>query len=78
MNPIPNNKLSIEELKAKEAEAIKVAEELEGRQQIPQDEFEETPEPKVTPEKESEEETPEEETLKEEETSEEEEVELPG
>jgi len=75
MNPIPNNKLSIEELKAKEAEAIKVAEELEGRQQIPQDEFEETPEPKVTPEKESEEETPEEETLKEEETSEEEEVE---
>ena len=32
------NKPTIEELKAKEDEAIKVAEELEGRQQIPQEE----------------------------------------
>src|SRR3990167_5713265 len=34
----PQNKPTKEELKAKEDEAIRVAEELEGRQQIPQDE----------------------------------------
>ncbi|MCR4324177.1 MAG: hypothetical protein NUV69_00610 [Candidatus Curtissbacteria bacterium] len=60
---MPNqNKPSAEELKAKEEEAIKAAEELEGRQQIPQDEEkEETPEPEVVPEPEAPEEEPKEE-----------------
>src|SRR3990167_1182439 len=55
------NKPTPEELDSKIKEAEKAAEELEGRQQIPQDENEETPEPEVTPEPEEEpEETPEE------------------
>lgn len=41
------NKPSKEELEQKEQEAIKVAEELEGRQSIPQDETEEVEPPKV-------------------------------
>jgi len=60
------NKPTPEELKATEEEAIKAAEELEGRQQIPQDETEEVedenPEVAVPPEEEGEqeEETPDE------------------
>ena len=56
--PTPN-KPTKEELKAKEEEAIKAAEELEGRQQIPQDEEEEvedeTSEVVVPPDEEGEE-----------------------
>lgn len=47
----PQNKPTAEELKAKEEEAIKAAEELEGRQQIPKDEEEEEPDPEPEPSK---------------------------
>ena len=57
--PTPN-KPTTEELKAKEEEAIKAAEELEGRQQLPQDETEEVedenPEVVVPPKEEREQE----------------------
>lgn len=60
----PKNKPTPEELKAKEEEAIKAAEELEGRQQIPEDEEPEEETPEETPE---EEEAPKEEKLHQEE-----------
>src|SRR3990172_6269971 len=48
------NKPTKEELKAKEEEAIKAAEELEGRQQIPPDDPDPEPEPTLDPEPEPE------------------------